>query len=144
FDHLLGGGLWYVELVAPRCQPQRIIEGIHTPATARTGEIRPLKLHRPDHRLDGPANGAAGWQEAITLRPVDLLSGVFAPIGVRDHRLSQATREGLAQGPHDCGHRRSGGFWLLELLLQPIEPLVKAGMELLAQSVRLFSCTDLG
>jgi len=32
----------------------------------------------------------------------------------------------------------------LELLLQPIEPLVKAGMELLAQSVRLFSCTDLG
>ena len=82
-------------------------------------------------------------QEPSTLGAATLLPGVFPPMGVLDSRLRQATGERLAQVPHRRGSLRSGRCGLLELCLQRIAPLGKAGMKLPAQGVPLFSCTDL-
>src|SRR4029453_12117589 len=83
------------------------------------------------------------FQEPITRSTVGLLAGVFPSIGVLDDRLRQAAGERLAQAPHRRSHLCQGRCRLLELCFQPIKPLVKAGMELPAQGVPLFSCTDL-
>jgi hypothetical protein len=64
-------------------------------------------------------------------------------MSVHHYHLSQAAGKLLTQVPHGLGYLRQGRCWLLELCFQPIKPLVKAGMELPAQGVPLFSCTDL-
>ena len=55
-------------------------------------------------------------------------------MAVRHNRLGEPPGELLAQVPHRLGHLREGGRRLVPLFLQPIEPLVKASMELLAQA----------
>jgi hypothetical protein len=57
--------------------------------------------------------------------------------------LRQAAGQLLAQVPHGLGHLRQGRCGLLKLGFQPVKPLVKAGMELPAQGIPLFSCTNL-
>ena len=142
--HHLGRGLLHIQLFAPWSYAQRRVEGRDATATGRTIAIRPLTLPRAPQGLDRARDVLASLQEPITPRTMGLLSRVFATMGRLDNRLGQAAGAVWAQGPPRLGHFRSGRFRLGELLLQPIEPLVKAGMELLAQSVRLFSCTDLG
>src|SRR5437763_9538399 len=100
-------------------------------------------MDHPHEGLDGSLDRSTSFQEPITPGAATLLPSVFTPISVLDYRLSQATGERLAQVPHRLGYLRKGRLGLWELLLQSIEPLVKAVMELVAERVPLFSCTHL-
>jgi len=64
-------------------------------------------------------------------------------MGVLENGLGETAGERLAKVPYCLGPLRSRRRGLLEVCFQPIEPLVKAGMELPAQGVPLFACTDL-
>src|SRR5215216_5869282 len=135
-DHMRRG-LLYIELFAPRHDPHRFIEGIVAHATRPTIEIRPLKLHRPYQGFHGATHGLSGLQYTITLRTVARLAVVFPTVDIRHDCFGDAPSELLAQVPHRGGHLRKSDWGLVPLLLESIEPLVKAGMELLAQGVPL-------
>ena len=101
-------------------------------ATAATRDIRSLKLDGADHRLNGASHRGTSWQEALTSGTGHVRSMLFLFVGVLDDRLGQATRQLLPQGPDRFAHLGSGRLGLWQLGLQPIEPLVKAIMEMLA------------
>jgi hypothetical protein len=65
-------------------------------------------------------------------------------MGLRNHGLAQATRALLTQLPHGCGHLGEAGLRLGQWLLQPLKPLSKAKVEVVAQSLPLAACTGLG
>jgi len=65
-------------------------------------------------------------------------------MGLRNNGLAQAARELLTQLPHGFGHLGSAGLRIGPLLLQPLKPLIKANVEVVAQSLPLAACTDLG
>ena len=73
-----------------------------------------------------------------------MLSALLAHMGLRHTRLGYAPGEVLTEVPHRLGHLRYSACRLGQLLLQPIEPLIKAGVELLAQEVSLFACANFG
>jgi hypothetical protein len=103
----------------------------------------PQHQHALHQGLDSAPDSRTSWQEPITLGAATLPPGVFTLMGMRDERLSQATSERLAQVPSRLGHLCEGWRRLVELCFQLVEPLVKTRMELPAQGVPLFACTDL-
>src|SRR4029077_12356323 len=95
------------------------------------------------HGLDRARHRSWRRLAAARRRPEDLLAGVFALMRVRNNVLGHTAGERVAQVPHRLGHLGYGRLRLVELLLQAIAPRVKALMELVAECIPLFSCTDL-
>jgi hypothetical protein len=60
------------------------------------------------------------------------------------NRFTQTTGELLTQVPHCLSHLGQGRLRIGQLLLQAIKPLVKARMEVVAQSLPLGACAHLG
>ncbi len=87
--------------------------------------------------------GRAVTRQTITLGAMGVLSVLFAPMGLRHKRLVYAPGEVLTESPHGLGHLRSRGCRLGQLLLSPIKPCIKAGVELLTQEVPLCACTNI-
>jgi hypothetical protein len=61
-----------------------------------------------------------------------------------NNRLAQAADEFLTQRPHRLGDISQSRVGIGQLLLEPIKPLVKASVELVAKSLPLMTCADLG
>lgn len=80
----------------------------------------------------------------MTLGTTSILPRPFATMGMRNNRLAHAACELLTQRPHRLGHVGSAGLRIGQLLLQPIKPLVKASVEVVAQSLPLTACADIG
>jgi hypothetical protein len=80
----------------------------------------------------------------MTLGTTSILAGPFATMGMRNNRLAHTARELLTQMPHRLGHFGLAGLRIGPLFLQPIKPLVKARVEVVAQSLPLVACADLG
>ena len=128
-----------IELFAPCDHPQRLVAGIAANATRPAIEIGSLDLHWSHQRFYGAADELAGSQHPVALRTVDLRTIMFTAVDLRHHRFGDTPGELLAQVPHRGGHLQKGGRWLVPLLLEDIQPLVKACMELLAQGVPIVS-----
>jgi hypothetical protein len=139
----LHGRLVPIARWAPWRPPQCRIQGRHAAAARATRDIGALNLHRPHPRLDGTRDGSPSLPASRTRGTASWLAGGCPTRRVRNDRLSQAAGPLLTQVPHGLRHLRSGRCWGSELGFQPVKPLVKAGMELPAQGVPLFSCTDL-
>jgi hypothetical protein len=71
-------------------------------------------------------------------------SPLFLLVRMFDNCLGDATGELLAQGPDRLTDLRERRFGWGQLGFDCIKPPVKALMELRAQGLSLFSCTDLG
>jgi hypothetical protein len=72
------------------------------------------------------------------------LTGQFTHMGMFDDRFTETTGEVLTQVPHRLGHLGQGSLRIGQLRLQAIEPLVKASMEIITQSLPLGACAHLG
>jgi hypothetical protein len=101
-------------------------------------------VHRAHHGLDCSGNDRPSRQTPITLGTTSLLSGQFATMGMRNNGLAQAARELLTQLPHGFGHLGEAGVRIGHVLLPPLKPLIKAHVEVVAQSLPRAACTDLG
>jgi hypothetical protein len=65
-------------------------------------------------------------------------------MAMRNDCLAQTAGAFLTQCPHGLGHFGHTGLRIRELFLQPIKPLVKAGVEVVAQSLPWATCADFG
>ena len=65
-------------------------------------------------------------------------------MGLLHNRLTQAAREVLTQLPYGLSHLGQAGLGIRQLLFSAIEPLVKAGVEVVAQPLPLGTCAHLG
>ena len=104
----------------------------------------PLNVHRAHHSLDGAWDQRPRPPAPTTLGTRGILASPFAHMGLLNNGFAQATREVLTQLPHGLGHLGSARFGIGQLLLQPIEPLVKASVECVAQPLPLGACAHLG
>ena len=80
----------------------------------------------------------------MTLGATGNPSSQLTTMSLMNNRLAQAAGELLTQRPHRLGHLSSGGLRVGKLLLQAIEPLVKARVEIVAQALPLATCADFG
>src|SRR5262249_25566366 len=133
----------YVGLKTARAQAQGGIQGIKAPASGGAIEVRSLHVHHADQGLDRARHQWPSRHTSLTSGTRGRLTGQFAHMAMCDNRVTETTREVLPEVPPGLSHRGQVRVRIGQLRLQGIEPLVKASMEVVAQSLPLGACAHL-
>lgn len=143
-DRQVGRRLLHIKLQAACMPPQDLGERLATVVPGTTRAIRARKFACPPHRLHRARYHPARPEEMRTRYTLQGFAPLFLLGRMFDQGLGYAAGQLLAQGPDRLTARRERRCGWGQRGFDRIKPLVKPFVELLAQGLPLFSCTDRG